>query len=188
LADAHGILADLVPVILLLTLGVVAAVASRAVGLSPIVGYIVLGLALSGIGLNLLADSTTIATLAELGVVFLLFGIGLHFSLAHIREQARDIFGFGPVQVVAATVALGSFGLLFGLPAVPAFLVRATLALSSTAVVAGLIAERHQQNCPVGLTATAILIFQDVAATSSSSWRPLSPPAKPWHRPWALPS
>ena len=164
MADTHAILADLVPVILLLTLGVVAAVVSRAVGLSPIVGYIVLGLALSGIGLDLVTDSTMIATLAELGVVFLLFDIGLHFSLGHIREQARDIFGFGPMQVLAGTFALGLFGLLFGLPAVAAFLVGATLALSSTAVVAGLIAERHQQNCPVGLTATAILIFQDVAA------------------------
>ena len=116
MADAHGILSELVPVILLLTLGVIAAVASRAVGLSPIVGYIVLGLALSGIGLDLVADSTMIATLAELGVVFLLFDIGLHFSLGHIREQARDIFGFGPVQVLAGTLALGLFGLLFGLP------------------------------------------------------------------------
>ncbi len=164
MADAHAILSTLVPVILLLTLAVIAAIASRAVGLSPIVGYLVLGLALSGIGLDLVADSTMIATLAELGVVFLLFDIGLHFSLGHIREQARDIFGFGPVQVLAGTVALGLFGLLFGLPPVAAFLVGATLALSSTAVVAGLIAERHQQNCPVGLTATAILIFQDVAA------------------------
>ena len=164
MADAHGILSALVPVILLLTLGVIAAVASRAVGLSPIVGYLVLGLALSGVGLDLVADSAMIATLAELGVVFLLFDIGLHFSLGHIREQARDIFGFGPVQVLAGTFALGLFGLLFGLPPVAAFLVGATLALSSTAVVAGLIAERHQQNCPVGLTATAILIFQDVAA------------------------
>ena len=164
MADAYGILSDLVPVILLLTLGVIAAVASRAVGLSPIVGYLVLGLALSGVGLDLVADSAMIATLAELGVVFLLFDIGLHFSLGHIREQARDIFGFGPVQVLAGTLALGLFGLLFGLPPVAAFLVGATLALSSTAVVAGLIAERHQQNCPVGLTATAILIFQDVAA------------------------
>ena len=45
--------------------------------------------------------------LAELGVVFLLFDIGLHFSLAHVREQAGDIFGFGPVQVLAGTAGLG---------------------------------------------------------------------------------
>ena len=164
MAEAHGILSALVPIIMLLTLGVIAAVGSRAIGLSPIVGYLVLGLALSGTGVNLVADSVTIATLAELGVVFLLFDIGLHFSLGHIRTQARDIFGFGPVQVLGGTVGLGLVALAFGLSPGVAFLVSATLALSSTAVVAGLIAERHQQNCPVGLTATAILIFQDVAA------------------------
>lgn len=162
--DPHDILSELLPVIMLLTLGVVAVIVSRALRLSPIVGYVVLGLALSGSGLKLFTDSSTITTLAEVGIVFLLFDIGLHFSLSHVREQARDIFGFGPVQVVAGTLGLGLVGLLFGLPAGAAFLIGATLALSSTAVVAGLIAERHQQNCPVGLTATAILVFQDVAA------------------------
>jgi CPA2 family monovalent cation:H+ antiporter-2 len=164
MAEAHGVLSALVPVILLLVLGVAAAVGSRALGLSPIVGYILLGLGLSSSGLEPVSDSATIATLAELGVVFLLFDIGLHFSFAHIRTQARDIFGFGPVQVLAGTLGLGAIAMLFGLPPFAAFLVGATLALSSTAVVARLIAERHQQNCPVGLTATAILIFQDVAA------------------------
>jgi Kef-type K+ transport system membrane component KefB len=164
MTDAHAILSALGPIILLLALGIVAAVGSRAVGLSPIVGYLLLGLGLGHVGLNLASDNATIATLAELGVVFLLFDIGLHFSLGHIRTQARDIFGFGPVQVLAGTLGLGLVALLFGLPMLAAFLVGATLALSSTAVVAGLISERHQQNCPVGLTATAILIFQDVAA------------------------
>ena len=164
MTDPHAILLALGPIILLLALGVVAAVGSRAIGLSPIVGYLLLGLGLGQIGLNLVSGNETIATLAELGVVFLLFDIGLHFSLGHIRTQARDIFGFGPVQVLAGTLGLGLVALMFGLPLLSAFLVGATLALSSTAVVARLIAERHQQNCPVGLTATAILIFQDVAA------------------------
>jgi Kef-type K+ transport system membrane component KefB len=94
----------------------------------------------------------------------LLFEIGLHFSLGAMREQARDIFCFGPTQVVLGAVALAGLAYLGGLSPVAALLVGATLALSSTAVVARLIADRHQQNCPVGLTATAILIFQDVAA------------------------
>ena len=164
MADTHAVLSAVYPAIVLLGLGVVAAVGSRAISLSPIVGYIVLGLLLSASGLGSMTDSTTVATLSELGVVFLLFDIGLHFSLGHIRSQARDIFGFGPVQVVAGTIGLGLAGMAFGLPLPVALLVGATLALSSTAVVAGIIAERHQQNCPVGLTATAILIFQDVAA------------------------
>ena len=164
MADAHAILSALVPVITLLAFGVAAAVGARAAGLNPIVGYLLLGLGLGGVGMGVALDTATVATLAELGVVFLLFDIGLHFSLAHVREQAGDIFGFGPVQVLAGTAGIGAVALLFGLPPLAAALVGATLALSSTAVVAGLIAERHQQGCPVGLTATAILVFQDVAA------------------------
>jgi len=163
-ADAHDLLWALQPVILLLALGVIAAVASRGVGLSPIVGYLALGLALGASGLGIGANGGTVAILAQLGVVFLLFDIGLHFSLAHVREQARDIFGFGPVQVLLGTGGLGALAWLMGLSPLAAVFVGATLALSSTAVVAGIIAERHQQNCPVGLTATAILVFQDVAA------------------------
>ncbi|HEY0352892.1 MAG TPA: cation:proton antiporter [Enterovirga sp.] len=164
MTESHAVLAALVPVIVLLAFGVVAAIASRTAGLSPIVGYLALGLGLRASGLDILSDSATVAILAELGVVFLLFDIGLHFSLKTVREQAGDIFGFGPVQVLAGTVGLGLLALVAGLPPTAAFFTGATLALSSTAVVARLIAERHQQNCPAGLTATAILIFQDVAA------------------------
>jgi CPA2 family monovalent cation:H+ antiporter-2 len=164
MAEGHTILSALEPVVLLLFLGVAAAVLSRGLGLSPIVGYLALGMALGGSGFHVLEESATVEILAELGVVFLLFDIGLHFSLRHLREQARDIFGFGPVQVLFCTAGIGGVAWLLGLPPLAAFLVGGTLALSSTAVVVRIIAERHQQNCPVGLTATAILIFQDVAA------------------------
>jgi K+:H+ antiporter len=159
-----AVLEALVPVIALLFLGVATAIGSRAVGLSPIVGYLVLGLGLRASGLGMRFEESTIAVLAQLGVVFLLFEIGLHFSLGHLRKQAADIFAFGPLQVALATLALGGTSLLFGLTPMSAFLGGAVLALSSTAVVAQLIAERHQLSCPVGLTATSILIFQDVAA------------------------
>ncbi|UAJ10973.1 cation:proton antiporter domain-containing protein [Glacieibacterium megasporae] len=158
------LLAALAPVILLLMLGVTAALASRAMGLSPIVGYLMLGLGLRFAGLNMVLDGGTIAILAALGVVFLLFDIGLDFSFTHIRAHASDIFGLGPVQVLAGTMVFCGLALFAGFPLAAALIIGATLALSSTAVVARLIAERHQQNCPVGLTATAILIFQDVAA------------------------
>ena len=164
MTDPNAILNAIVPIVVLLGLGVLAAIGSRAMRLSPIVGYLVLGVALGGTGHGMAANSETVRTLADLGVVFLLFDIGLHFSLGHIRMQARDIFAFGPVQVLFGTAALGLAGWAAGLPPIAAVIVGATLALSSTAVVAGLIAERHQQNCPVGLTGTAILIFQDVAA------------------------
>ncbi|SFJ98144.1 cation:proton antiporter [Methylocapsa palsarum] len=158
------ILASLAPVLALLFGGVVSAVVCRAARLSPIVGYLALGIGLQASGVQLFQVTPTVSLLAELGVVFLLFDIGLHFSLGHIKEQAGDIFGFGPVQVSLGALGLGGLAILGGMAPLPAFLLGATLALSSTAVVARLIAERGQQNCPVGLTATAILIFQDVAA------------------------
>ena len=159
-----AVLTALVPVIALLFLGVATAIGSRTVRLSPIVGYLVLGLALRASGLATRFEESTIAVLAQLGVIFLLFEDGLHFSLEHLRKQAADIFAFGPLQVALSTLALGGTGLLFGLEPMAAFLGGALLALSSTAVVARLIAERHQRSCPVGLTATSILIFQDVVA------------------------
>jgi CPA2 family monovalent cation:H+ antiporter-2 len=157
-------LAMLVPAIVFLGLGIATAIASRAAGLSPIVGYIVLGLGLNISGFGLLFGKSTVSLLAELGVVFLLFDIGLHFSLDRVKKQASDIFAFGPFQVIFATIGLTLAALAFGMKVVPALLTGSVLALSSTAVVGRLIAERHQQNCPVGLTATSILIFQDVAA------------------------
>ena len=164
MTDETEILRSLLPVILLLGLGVAAAVGSRALRLSPIVGYLVLGVALQGAGLRGMERWPVVAMMAQLGVVFLLFDIGLHFSLSHVRAYASDIFGFGPVQVLAGTLGLGAACWIAGIPPAAAFFTGATLALSSTAVVARLISERQQQSCPVGLTATAILVFQDVAA------------------------
>lgn len=163
MSDA-AILSALVPIIILLSLGVVATVLSRAAGLSPIVAYIILGLTLKASGLGLLFKQSTISVLAELGVILLLFDIGLHFSIEHVRKKASDIFAFGPLQVIFATLGLGAGAMLAGVPWAPALLLGAVLSLSSTAVVGQLIAERRQQGCPVALTATSILVFQDVAA------------------------
>jgi Kef-type K+ transport system membrane component KefB len=165
MTDAHQILLAIEPIILLLSLGVVGVIATRHVGLSPIIGYLTIGLALHSAGHTVFRNSNTIEILSELGVVFLLFDIGLHFSFSRIKEQAANIFGFGPLQVVLGSIVIGLGAyLLFGLSVPAALLAGTTLSLSSTAVVDRLIHERHQRNCPVGLTAIAILIFQDVAA------------------------
>jgi len=140
------ILSAVAPVIALLALAIAAAVASRAGRASPIVGYLLLGVALNALGINLVSSSLSVSVLAELGVVFLLFDIGLHFSVTHIRAQARDIFGFGPLQILFAIAGLAPLILALGLTPLAAVLTGAILALSSTAVVARLVAERHQQN------------------------------------------
>jgi CPA2 family monovalent cation:H+ antiporter-2 len=158
------ILHTLAPTITILFLGVVASVVSRSIKINSIVGYIALGALLSVSGLGASFDHETISVLAELGVVFLLFDIGLHFSIDHIRKQASDIFAFGPTQVLFATIVIGLVALVFGMGTLSAFLIGAVLALSSTAVVERIIAEHHQKQCPVGVTAMSILVFQDVAA------------------------
>ncbi len=107
MTHTDGVLQALAPVVLLLLFGVVAAVACRAARLSPIVGYLALGIGLRASGVELFQSSATVALLAELGVVFLLFDIGLHFSLKTIQDQAGDIFGFGPVQVALGALGLG---------------------------------------------------------------------------------
>ena len=155
---------SILPVLILLATGIVAAIVSRLVSVSPIVGYLILGAAVSAVRPGLLAAGGTVKLLADLGVVFLLFDIGLHFSIAHVKEEAADIFGFGPLQVAASALLLGLGAWAVGSAPVIGFILGATLALSSTAIVVGVIAERRQQNCPVALTATAILIFQDIAA------------------------
>ena len=151
-------------VLLILTLGIATAVLSRMVKVNPIVDYLFLGTVVSAVGPELLSAGGTVHLLAELGVVFLLFDIGLHFSTTYVRREAGDIFGFGPLQVSASTILIAGRAWALGLSPIAALVVGTTLALSSTAIVAGVIADRRQQNCPVALTAIAILIFQDVVA------------------------
>lgn len=164
MADAHSVVATIQPAITLLGLGIGAALASRALRLNPIVGYIGLGLGLASLGMAQDFSGPLVAAMAEAGVMFLLFNLGLHFSLGRIRAEAGNIFGFGALQMLVAGGAFAALLWLLGLP--PAFAVIAGfgLGLSSTAVVIGVIRERDQEDCPVGRAAQAILIFQDIAA------------------------
>jgi CPA2 family monovalent cation:H+ antiporter-2 len=164
MADGHSVVGTIQPAITLLGLGIGAALASRALRLNPIVGYIGLGLGLASLGLAKDFSGPLVAAMAEAGVMFLLFNLGLHFSLGRIRAEAGNIFGFGALQMLVAGGAFAGLLALMGLP--PAFAVIAGfgLGLSSTAVVIGVIRERDQEDCPVGRAAQAILIFQDIAA------------------------
>jgi CPA2 family monovalent cation:H+ antiporter-2 len=112
------VLSALVPVIVLLAFGVASTLASRLLRLSPIVGYIVLGLALRIMGAQAWLNSDLIQLLAQVGVALMLFDIGLHFSLEHLRAHAFDIFAFGPTQVFSCTLLLGFAGI--GLDLAPA--------------------------------------------------------------------
>lgn len=151
------------PIVLILALGLLVATVSRRVGLSPIVGYIGLGVALKAFHLEKMFDASVIHLLSELGVVFLLFDLGLRFSPERVRRNAANIFGLGPLQVLVATLVFFMVSLLLGFTKSQALLIGLTLSLSSTVAVERLIAERHQVNCPVGVAASSVLVFQDLA-------------------------
>ncbi|MEM9085719.1 MAG: cation:proton antiporter [Pseudomonadota bacterium] len=161
---AGEIVETIQPAVTLLGLGIGSALVSRACRLNPIVGYLGLGLGLSILGFHDDFSGPVVATMAEAGVMFLLFNLGLHFSLGRIWAEKGNIFGFGSLQML---VAGGAFALLFlalGLPPAFAIIGGFAMGLSSTAVVIGLVRERHQEDCPVGRAAQSILIFQDIAA------------------------
>ncbi len=162
--DAHSVVATIQPAIMLLGLGIVAALVSRAVRLNPIVGYLGLGLGLAVLGFAEDFDSPVVEAMAEAGVMFLLFNLGLHFSLGRIRAEAANIFGFGSLQMLVAGGAFAALFAVVGLPLAFALIGGFAMGLSSTAVVIGLVRERHQEDCPVGRAAQSILIFQDIAA------------------------
>jgi hypothetical protein len=117
------------PVIVLLVVGILAITLMRPRRLSPIVGYVIAGIIIDPQGLGVIEENSTARLLAELGVVCLLFDIGLPFSLAHLRDSRRDVSGLDPLQVALCTAAFGVIALAAGLDPRVAVIIGATLAL-----------------------------------------------------------
>lgn len=157
-------ISPLLPVVILLVVGILSIAIMRPLRLSPIVGYLLAGMLIGSHGLGLIHESETTHLLAELGVVFLLFDIGLHFSLAHIWDSRKDILGLGPLQVALCTAAFATPLYLLDFSIGLSIIIGATLALSSTAVASQIMADNQQKHCPIAVSATAVLIFQDICA------------------------
>ena len=130
---------------------------------SPILGYLAAGILVGPHGLALIHDSESAATLAEFGVVFLLFMIGLELSAERLRALSRFVFGLGSAQVVVTGILIGLIAYTLGLPTEGAIIVGAGLALSSTAFVMQLLVERGERASPHGNISFAVLLFQDLA-------------------------
>lgn len=160
----HG-LELITPAVFLLGMGFLILWLCRFVQISPIIGFLIGGIAVGPNGLGLIESNDTTATLAELGVVFLLFDIGLQFSLKSAWSKRIDLLGLAPLQMLI-TGALLAFALMFtfGISGEFALLAGITLALSSTAVAMRLLSDLKQTEAPVGKTGKAVLIFQDIVA------------------------
>lgn len=151
--------------VLLLGMGFVILWLCRFVQVSPIIGFLIGGILIGPNGLGFFEDTETSALLAELGVVFLLFDIGLQFSLKSAWSKRLDLFGLAPLQMlVTAAILAGAFILLMGMNSDYALLAGVTLALSSTAVAMRLLGDMKQTEAPTGKTGKAVLIFQDIVA------------------------
>jgi CPA2 family monovalent cation:H+ antiporter-2 len=141
---------------------------------SPILGFLLAGALLGPFGLGRLAqdapwlsavtmtDIEGVAKVAELGLVFLLFMIGLELSWERLARMRVLVFGLGLSQVIVSTAVLTAVGLLLGLETVQAVVIGAALAMSSTAIVIPILAERRRLNKPPGRAAFSVLLMQDL--------------------------
>ncbi|WP_426103423.1 monovalent cation:proton antiporter-2 (CPA2) family protein [Massilia sp. TSP1-1-2] len=157
--------------LLLLGSAVLGVVAFRMLHLPPMLGYLAVGILIGPHALGLAENNHTTETLAEFGVVFLMFSIGLEFSLSQLMAMRRIVFGLGMAQVVLTIAATMLFGWLLAtqLPASiritwqAAFALGGALAMSSTAIVVKMLTERLELESAHGRKIIGILLFQDLA-------------------------
>jgi CPA2 family monovalent cation:H+ antiporter-2 len=153
--------------LILLGCGVLGVVICRSLQLPPILGYLLVGVAIGPHALGWVPDTPGTRYLAEFGVVFLMFSIGLEFSLGKLHSMRRQVFGLGLVQV-GVTLLIGlaaglTIGPWFGLGWQGSLSLAAVLAMSSTAIVSRLLADRLELDKPHGRYVFGVLLFQDLA-------------------------
>ncbi|MEW9897431.1 monovalent cation:proton antiporter-2 (CPA2) family protein [Chitinivorax sp. PXF-14] len=149
--------------LILLAAAVLAVVACRQLKLPALLGYLIVGIVIGPNALALLPNSEDTSYLAEFGIVFLMFSIGLEFSLPKLKALRHSVFGLGAGQVlatIALTLPLAWFG---HLPWAASVALGGALAMSSTAIVSTLLNERVELNTPHGQQIIGVLLFQDLA-------------------------
>ena len=130
--------------------------------LPAVAGYLVMGALVGPGGLGLIGSEDSIRTLAEFGVVFLLFEIGLELPLERLRKLWRMALFGGGLQVIATLACVASIGVAMGLDLASALVMGALVAMSSTALVMRLLSQRGEIDAPQGQLAVGILLFQDL--------------------------
>lgn len=161
-------------VIFLIAAGVIVPVFHR-LRVSPVLGYLIIGAVIGPFGLGLLAndvpwlahavisDLQGVQVLAELGVIFLLFMIGLELSLERLWAMRRLVFGLGSLQILVTAVIIGLIAWEFGNSPAASMVLGACLALSSTAIVMELLMQNRRLGTSLGRSSFSILLMQDLA-------------------------
>jgi monovalent cation:proton antiporter-2 (CPA2) family protein len=163
MASAASHVSFLPPVLTFCGAAVVAVPIFRFAGLSAVLGYLAAGVAIGPSGLRLIEDPQTTASVAELGVVLLLFIVGLELKLSHLWSMKRDIFGLGAAQLGVTALILGAAAVAMGFSVTGAIVTGVALALSATAIALQMLEERGDLQTPYGQRAFAVLLFQDLS-------------------------
>ena len=154
----------LLDIIILLMAAVVAVPFSQAARLGAVPGFLIAGVIVGPSGLGLIDNITEIGHLAEIGVVLLLFVIGIEFKPSRLWKMKRLVFGLGTLQVIITGTLLGTVAyVIFDVPLRAAILIGPALALSSTAFVLQLLTEQKLLSTKYGQTSVAVLLLQDLA-------------------------
>jgi CPA2 family monovalent cation:H+ antiporter-2 len=150
-------------VLILLATAVLVVVLCRILHLPVMLGYLVVGILIGPHALAWMPDAAGTQHLAEFGVVFLMFSIGLEFSLTRLTAMKRTVFGLGGAQVIATILLVMAVAALFGLDWRAGLALGGVLAMSSTAIVSKMLVERAELNLPYGQQMMGVLLFQDLA-------------------------
>ena len=149
--------------LILLAVAVGVVVLCRILRLPAMLGYLLVGILIGPHALGWIPDAPETRHLAEFGVVFLMFSIGLEFSLTRLRSMQRMVFGLGTAQVVATILLVMLTSLFSGLDWRAGLALGGVLAMSSTAIVSKMLVERAELNTPHGQKVMGVLLFQDLA-------------------------
>ena len=156
--------APLVELLLLLAAAVLAVAVFQRRRIPSSLAYLLVGAVVGPHGAALISNAETIRLVAEFGLVFLLFTIGLNFSLPQIYALRHLVFGLGTGQVLLTTLTTAVAAWAFGLPPAAAFVVGAVFAQSSTSIIGKQLAEQGEENSRHGRLGLAMSVFQDVTA------------------------
>ena len=137
---------------------------ARALGLGSIIGYLAAGIAIGPWGLRLVTEAQDMLHFAEFGVVLMLFLVGLELEPRRLWALRKPIFGWGSAQLFGSALLLSSVAWLFGVPANLAIVAALGLAMSSTAIGLGVLADRNLMPTSAGQAVLSVALLQDVAA------------------------
>lgn len=150
-------------ILIFLSAAVVAVPLAKRVGLGSILGYLIAGAIIGPFGVKVFSNVAMLMHLAEFGVVFLLFVIGLELKPSRLWVMRKSVFGFGGAQVIITTLILSAAFLFFKMNLQISLLLGFALSLSSTAFALQYLSERNQLATDYGRSAFAVLLFQDIA-------------------------